>query len=176
MIRPAARVVRLIGQAHGRDARTGRAVGALAVAGSAAGSSHRPKASRARIAGFFAESSLDVARPDPPRRTQPLRLGHRPRSRAGPFVGHEAQEEVRRAVDDAADACDPVGRQFHRERPEDRSATATAASNEGRAGPRRDRLQLRPVVGDDVLVRVTTPLPIDSGPDQRVCRLVATMS
>ena len=79
--------------------------------GMAAGSSHRSKASRARMTSLFAGVvALDVAGRIRLRVAEPLGLGERgvvvERRR---LVGHRGQDEVGRAVDDAPDALDPVG-------------------------------------------------------------------
>ena len=171
--------VGLVGQADRRDARAGRTVGPVG-----------PGRDRGRVqpategeAGQDDElvdrvEALDVAGRVRLRVAQALRLGERRRVvERGRLVGHRAQDEVGRAVDDAADAArsgSPA--RSDGQRPEDRDPAADRRLEpERRAGPPGDRLELRAVVGDDVLVGGDDGLAHrQRGGDQRVGRLVAT--
>ncbi len=120
--------------------------------------------------------TLDVARRVGLRITEPLGLGER-RLEVERVVDrrHRAQDEVGRAVDDAAHALDPVGGEVGRERAEDRDpATDRRLEAKRRSGPAGDRLELGAVMGDDVLVGGDHALAHrQRGGDQRVGRLVA---
>ena len=90
-------------------------------------------------------------------------------------LAHRGQDEVGRPVHDAADAGDGVGRQVGGQRREHRDPAADGRLEaKHAAAPAGDRLQLRAVVGDDVLVRGDHRL---AGPERRgdegVGRLVA---
>ena len=119
---------------------------------------------------------LDVARRIGLRVAEPLRLGQRGREveRRG-LVGHGGQDEVGRAVDDPAHALDTVRREITGQRPEDGDpATDRRLEAQGCAGPPGDRLELRSVVGDDVLVGGDDALAHrQRGADEGVGRLVA---
>ena len=108
--------------------------------------------------------------------TEPLSLGERGRVvERRSVVGHRTQDEVRRPVDDAPDAGDPVCREVTSEWPEDRD-TATDRGFEAQRGarPPGDGLELGSVMSDHVLVGRDDRLPHrERGGDQRVGRFVA---
>ena len=90
-------------------------------------------------------------------------------------LGHRGEDVVGRAVDDAADPPDLVGGEVAGERREDRDAAGDRGLEaQRRARPAGDRLQLRAVMGDDVLVRGHDRLAgPERGRDERPGRLVA---
>ena len=89
--------------------------------------------------------------------------------------GHLAEDVVRRPVDDAPDPRDAVGGQVAGNRPEHRDAAADRGLEAKRgAGPPRDRLEGRAMMGDDVLVRRDHRLPsTERGRDERSRGFVA---
>jgi hypothetical protein len=103
-----------------------------------------------------------------------LRLGEHVVVRA-PELAHGGEDEVRRAVDDAADAEDGVRGEVRGERRQHRDPPADGGLEpEGRAGAPGDRLELGAVVGDDVLVGSHDRLAgTERGGHEGVGRLVA---
>jgi hypothetical protein len=114
--------------------------------------SHRPNASRPGYELVHRVVALDVTGRVGLGIPEGLRIGEDRRVRA-PVPGHRAQDEVGRAVDDAAHPRDVVGGQVRRQRAEDRYAAGHGRLEpERRAGPSGDGLEIRTVMRHDVLV------------------------
>ena len=168
----------LVGEADARDAGTGRSIDTIR-AGRQGGRvepavERQPGEDDQLVRGVMA---LDIARRIGLRVAEPLRLRERRvvvEWRG--LVGHGGQDEVGRAVDDASDALDPVAREVAGQGPEDRDPAADRGFEAERGTrPPGDPLELRAMVGDDVLVGGDHALAHrQRRGDERVSGLVAT--
>ncbi len=170
--------VLLVGEADGGDARTRRAVRTVR----SSGDGRRVEPRVEREPGQDHELvdrvvPLHVTRRIGLRVAQPLRLGQRglELERVG-RIGHRGQDEVGRAVHDAADALDAVRREVGRRAAQGRGSRHRPLPRSAAPPPvrRATASSSGAVVGDDVLVGGDDALAHRQGRgDQRVGRLVA---